>query len=84
LFLLRGRVLNKSLPGLSVATIHSQPFFNRPHLYGSNAGGRPSCGDLDGLFGVACLDKEEAADLFLGLGKRAVGDRQLAVANAQG
>src|ERR1041384_5444079 len=53
-----------------------------PHLDRSNRRRRDLRGDLDRLVEIPRFDHVEAGEELLGLGERAVGDRDLAVAHA--
>src|SRR5215831_15916177 len=52
---------------------------DRPHLDAAAAGHRNLRRDLHGLVQIPGLDQDEPAELFLGLGERAIGGEQLAV-----
>src|SRR5688572_5410043 len=57
---------------------------HRPHLDTAHRRRGNLRGELDGLVQVARLDEIEPGETFLGLGKRPVGHRQLAVPYAHG
>ena len=65
------------------AGIHSQPFFDGPHLDGAKTGGGPFRGNLDRFLERGRLEEKEAANLLLGFRERAVGHRDLAVPHAE-
>src|SRR5205809_3857425 len=66
---------------LTAFTLASAPP-ERSHFDGSGLGHRMARGDLDRLLEAAAVDQVEAADRFLRLRKRTVGDDRLAVAHA--
>ena len=57
-----------------VAALGAELLLDRPHFDCAQAGGRPGGRNAQGLVRIGRFDQEIAAKLFLGLGKRSVGN----------
>src|SRR5256885_1384865 len=73
---------NRPRPGSRALRLLLAEVDDRPHLDAAGARRRDPAGDLQRLVQVLGLDQVEPAELLLGLGERAVGGGQLAVADA--
>lgn len=57
------------------------PILHGTYLHASQASRRNSGRNANRLVEVACLDQHESRNLFVGFGKWAIGDRDLAVSD---
>src|SRR5215470_4007538 len=75
------QLYSNRMPGQRRTSLFTRKVPQRAHLDRGGAGQRMRGGHLDGRVQVGALDQVGAAHLLLGLGIRAVGDQQVAVAD---
>src|SRR5581483_2701343 len=76
-----GTGISSAAPCGSITAFGTQRLLDRPHFDGTQSRRRPLRCHAQRLVEIGGLDQEEAAELLLGLGERAVGDGSAAVAH---